>query len=236
MRRPAGTSRAGFTLIELTLAMGMVTVVALSLYASLRIAFRASDSATAAVEPPRTAELAMEFLRTDLQNALTSGGVLAGTFEGTQSQDDRGHEDDDLIFFTTSDGPDHVDGNGEIKQVELTVQTTPDGTDHVLVRRVTRNLLSEIQVDPDEEIICRGVSSLSLSYFTGSQWQDTWDSTQEDNTIPVAVEVTLELQRPTAAGGATGQDMRTLRFTRVFTLSCSTAAQDENVNTGELMP
>jgi hypothetical protein len=30
--------------------------------------------------------------------------------------------------------------------------------------------------------------------------------------------------------------MRTLRFTRVFTLSCSTAAQDENVNTGELMP
>ena len=99
------------------------------------------------------------------------------------------------------------------------------------MRRVIRNLLSETQVNPDEEILCRGVNSFTLAYSTGSQWQQTWDSTQEDNTIPAAVQVALELQRPDSKGV-----MQTIRYTRVFALSCSTASTDSTVNTGVSMP
>jgi len=91
----------------------------------LKIAFDATSGATAAVEPTRTADLTMQFLGGDLQNALQTSGALVGTFEGTQGTDDRGHEADDLIFFSTADSPQHVDANGEVKQVELTMVETP---------------------------------------------------------------------------------------------------------------
>jgi type II secretion system protein J len=221
---------AGFTLLELVVAMSMVAVLAVSLSESMHVAFKAVSSADAAVEPSRTASIAMDFLGQDLQNALPPGTVLAGTFEGTQGQDSRGHENDDLIFFSTADSPQHVDANGETKQVELTMEQTPDG-DWVLVRRVIRNLLSQTQVNPDEEVLCRGVSSFTLQYSTGSQWNTTWDSTQEDNTIPAAVQVTLELQRADTKGV-----MQTMRYTRVFALGCSTASTDPTVNSGVSMP
>ena len=47
----------------------------------------------------------------------------------------------DLIFYTTSFAPDHVDGNGEIKCVELALEKRPNG-ERVLVRRVSSNLLN----------------------------------------------------------------------------------------------
>jgi type II secretory pathway component PulJ len=209
--------------------MSMVAVLAVSLSDSMYTAFKAVKSADAAVEPPRTASIAMDFLGQDLQNALSPGTVLVGNFEGTQSQDSRGHENDDLIFFSTSDSPQHVDANGDVKQIELTMEQTADG-DWVLVRRVIRNLLAQTPVNPDEEVLCRGVSSFTLQYSTGSQWETTWDSTQEDNTIPAAVQVALELQRPDTKGV-----MQTLRYTRTFALGCSTAAMDPTVNTGVSM-
>jgi type II secretion system protein J len=221
---------AGFTLLELVVAMSMVAVLAVSLSESMHVAFSAVKSADAAIDPPRTASVAMDFVSQDLQNALPPGTQLAGNFEATQGQDSRGHENDDLVFFSSADSPQHVDGNGDIKQIELTMEQTPDG-DWVLVRRVIRNLLSETQVNPDEEILCRGVNSFTLEYSTGSQWQQTWDSTQEDNTIPAAVQVTLELQRPDTKGV-----MQTMRYTRVFALSCSTASTDSTVNTGVSLP
>jgi type II secretion system protein J len=220
----------GFTLIELTIAMAMVALLAYSLFTSIRIAFRATDSANNAVAPARTGALAMEFLRTDIQNAQAANGVLAGNFEGTQTQGGNGQEGDDLIFFSTSDATDHADANGEIKQIELTVEPTPNGKDQQLVRRVTRNLLAQNPETPDEEVLCRGVYSFAMQYYTGSEWQPTWDSTQEDNTIPAAVQVTLQLQRPTNTGGTAIQT-----YTRIFNLSCSTAATDETVNTSDTM-
>ena len=71
MKSFSTSRRGGFTLIELIVAMGMVAILSVSLYASLRIAFRARESAEKAIEPARTAELAMEFIRSDLQNAMT---------------------------------------------------------------------------------------------------------------------------------------------------------------------
>lgn len=221
---------SGFTLLELVVAMSMVAVLAGSLADSMYVAFKAVKTADAAIDAPRTAAIAMDFLSQDLQNALPPGTELAGNFEATQGQDSRGHENDDLVFFTSADSPQHVDANGDIKQVELTMEQDSDG-DWVLVRRVIRNLLSQTQVNPDEEIICRGVNSFTLQYSTGSQWETTWDSTQEDNTIPAAVQVTLELQRPDTKGV-----MQTIRYTRTFALACSTASTDPTVNTGVSMP
>jgi prepilin-type N-terminal cleavage/methylation domain-containing protein len=250
----------GFTLLELVVALGMVAVLAVSLYTSLHIAFATQASADAALDPPRTAALAIDFMQNDLQNAKTPNAtgdtydtvavspamqsnyssittstganttVLAGNFEGVQAQDDRGHEADDVVFFTTAGSDKHIDANGEIKQVELTVQRSASG-DYQLVRRVSRNLLSEQQVEPDVEVLCRGVSSFAIQYSTGSEWVDTWDSTQEDNDLPAAIQITLALDRPN--GGGTETETHT--YTRIITVPSSTAALDPNVNSSVSM-
>jgi type II secretion system protein J len=216
--------RSGFTLIELLVALAIAVVILVPLYTSLRVAFKAKDSSEAALTPSRTAEMAMDYLRNDLQNALPATGTLNGAFEGTKGTDDRGYPGDDVNFFSTADSPEHPDGNGEIKNIELCVKVPPGSSDHVLLRRVTRNLLSQVTIPPDDEVICRRVMGFSVQYFTGSNWLANWDSTQEDNTIPVAVEITLDLQRPDGNG--------TFRTVRVFPMPCSTAASDSTVNTG----
>jgi Type II secretion system (T2SS), protein J len=135
---------------------------------------------------------------------------------------------DDINFYSTTDSPQHVDANGEIKNIELTVITPQNSNDHVLVRRVTRNLLGANSVaTPDPEFICGHVDSFTVQYFNGTDWSPTWDSTTEDNTLPVAVQVTLNIDRDDAAlpGG-----VQTTSYTRTFPLPCSTAEFDSAVN------
>ena len=228
--------RAAFTLLELLVAMFIVAILSLSLYASLQIAFRSKASAEAAVEPPRTAATALDLIGQDLQAAapLTAFPAQSLEFEGVDQTDSRGHPGDDLQFYTVADSPLHANANGDVKGVELTTVPSPDGRDHLLVRKVIRNLLSENfnaatpftpGVNPDVEVICRGVGGFNLRYYNGDTWADSWDSTQEDNTIPAAVEVTLTLDR-TDASGVT----RSYNYVRIFPLSASTAAQDSTVN------
>jgi type II secretion system protein J len=217
--------RSGFTLLELIVAMAMVAILSMSLYASIRVGFHAKASAEAAVEPARIADVAMSILRDDIQNAMPPNGVLAGSFVSLDQRDDRNNDGDDLSFFTTADSPTHVSGNGEIKNVELTIVRPNNSDDHVLLRRVTRNLLSQVQANPDEEVICRHVMGFNLRFWDGTAWVDSWDSTTENNTLPAAVEVTLDLEPFNA-------DDKPHRFIRVFPLSCSTVSSDTASSTG----
>ncbi len=209
--------------------MSLVAILALSLYASLRVAFKAKAAAEAAVEPPRTAGLVLDQVAQDLQASVAPTSLLASTFEGTDGTDDRGRPGDDVQFFSVADSPLHAVANGELKNVELAVMTAPNG-DHLLVRKVVRNLLSPTATpNPDVEVLCRGVGGWNLRYYNGAEWADSWDSTQQDNTLPAAVEVTLTLDRPNGNVVA-GDGTRSFRYTRVVPLACSTAAQDSQVN------
>jgi general secretion pathway protein J len=210
----AAQRRRAFTLLELIVAMMMVAILSMSLYASIRVAFKVQSSAEAAVVPAATAAIAMNIIRDDIENALPTNGDLANSFVGTDSQDDRGMPGDDLVFFTTADSPAHVNANGEIKNVELTVVIPTNSSDHALIRRVNRNLTAQVQANPDEEIICRHVMGFNLRYYDGTQWNDTWDSsTSTDNLLPTAVEVTLDIQ--------SAPDAAPQRYVRVFPVSCS---------------
>jgi type II secretion system protein J len=224
---------AGFTLIELVISLAMVAIIASILAAALQRAYRATSQAQAVVGPSGQAAIALELASTDLQDAIqpnvtiAAGVALAGNFEGTQSTDSRGHEADDIFFFSTADSPEHVDADGEIKQVEITVEQNQSTGEFVLVRRVLRNLLADVQPAPDEEILCRNVDSFTVQYFDGSNWNNTWDSTTEDNTLPAAVQFSLALDQTLPNGKTT-----TTTFTRVVPLSCSMAALDSTVNSG----
>jgi prepilin-type N-terminal cleavage/methylation domain-containing protein len=225
----------GFTLLELILAMAMVAMLAASLYASLRMAFKARDTATRVIGPVRAVNVAMDMIGQDLENALPPNGILAGPFLGQPAGSaDNPTQFDTLEFFCIGEGPNHPGptGWGGIRKIDLGVTEAADGTPNVLVRHVTDNLLAQIVPEPAEEIICRGVKSFTLRYYDLTMgWQDLWDSTQMGDVLPVAVEVTMEVQWPPAKPGEALSQEPGYKMTRIYWLPCHKEA-DTSGGTG----
>ncbi|HEV8608228.1 MAG TPA: type II secretion system protein GspJ [Tepidisphaeraceae bacterium] len=211
-------SQLGFTLLELILAMGMISMLAVSLYATLRVAFKARDSATSGIAPMRSANVALDLLGQDIESALPPTGLLAGAFLG-QHLGDVQISQDTIEFYCigSSDSFDPPRSAG-FRKIDLGLIASLDGRAYLLVRRITSNLLSPQEVQPEEEILCRNVRSFALRYFDGSTWYEDWDSTQMGDILPVAVQVDLQIQ--------TSPDAQAPLYhaSRVFAFACHTDA------------
>ena len=216
-------NESAFTLLELLAAMALMGVLAASLYASLHIAFGARARVDAALEPVWAVELAIELLRADIEAALPPTGVLAGAFIGLDVTDEAGRDADTLLFHSSAQSPELSARTCDIRKVELACAPLADQTQRALVRRITTKLLATEVVTPQEEVLCRAALGLNLRYFDGSEWLDSWDSTVQDNALPLAVELTLELEPPEA----TEPPARGYRLSRVLLLRCSSLAADQ---------
>ena len=243
-----GHSRPGaaaFTLLEMILAMAMVAMLSGALYMSLTIAFKARESAQANIAPVRTATIAMDLLRQDLESVPAPGpaedtAALAGPFVGGLQigQGQSAGTMSSLSFCTVGRdliaAPAAAQGqvgglaydqplSEGIRRVELGVRT--DLSPPALVRRVWRNLLAQVEEEPQEEILCRGVRSFTVSFYDGITWQPEWDSTLLGDTLPLAVEINLEIDRnpaqPQQSPLLTADAAQTYRITRVFPLACA---------------
>jgi prepilin-type N-terminal cleavage/methylation domain-containing protein len=222
-----GSCRA-FTLLEVILAMGIMAVLAVSLFTALSVAFKAKRGAEASLDAIREGEAAMELIRAEFESALPPRGFLADAFTGRAWVGANGGRDDDVTFFSTGPTPPSAHAinpvaplPSDIKQVDLVVLTLEGTGERVLTRRVLGNLLAPTGVElvPDDEVLVRNVSSFQLRYYDGYLWTNDWDSTLNYDALPVAVEITLELDPPesrTRAG-----DYRPLRFSRVVHIPCT---------------
>ena len=226
-------AKTAFTLMEMILAMAMVAMLAGSLFMSLTIAFKARESAQAAVAPMRSAAITMDLIRQDFESVPPPGPAedpvaLAGPFIALPQSG--GGRDGALLssvqFHTIS--RDHLPAAvinplaEGIRLVELGVRSEA-GT-NVLVRRVSRNLLAPSLPEPQEEILCRGVRSFTLRFYDGVSWHEEWDSTQLGDVLPMAVEVTLEIDKPasqTASPWFTDAQANAYRVVRIFPLPCA---------------
>jgi type II secretory pathway pseudopilin PulG len=204
-------------------ALALMGVLASALYASLHTGFRAQRRATAAIGPVRTASLALELVRRDLAAALPPTGILAGSFFGLDETDGSTGADADTLTWHTSVGR-PAPGASDIVMMELAVARLEPTGESALVRRVTTNLLAPEVQEPTEEILCRGVVALNLTYFDGSQWLDAWDSGTQSNTLPLAVEALLEVAREPAAHG---EEPAPYQLSRVFLLPCGSLPDSE---------
>jgi type II secretory pathway pseudopilin PulG len=87
----------------------------------------------------------------------------------------------------------------DIRMVTYSLVPQPNdttGTLFLLQRSITTNLLAPEAPLPVLDNICENVLALNFQYFDGTNWWPNWDSTQQENTLPTAVQVTLQLQPP----------------------------------------
>ncbi len=229
-------------MLELLVAMSLMVVVASCLYTALYTGFRAYRSAQAAVDPTSTAINVIELLKQDIRGVLPPGSHLAGAFIGTDSAGLKGVDTDSLEFYTTHVYVDDtlltgstattttntplVGGIGKINLILEEDSETKDGT-FLLLREVTTNLLAPKEVQPEEQILCRSVASLNFRYFDGSNWLDEWDSTADANSLPLAVEIDLEIARKDKHN----PEIQKRRLCQSFALPCKSTATDSSTTT-----
>lgn len=250
--------RVAFTLLEVIVAMAIVAMIAAALAAAMTVAFKAKTSAMNSLANVRQARLAMEVIGNDLQTALPPTGILAGAFMATP--DDPSENFDLLEFYNTADMGQSIDGTADVQKVALRVMpeselltavvdqdlkdprdqgmrlapsAETDNDSMVLVRRVTRRLLAQVTPEPAYQIVVRHVQAFEVRVYDGQDWLDTWDSTTLQNTLPVAVQITLQIKQPaTAAQLAKGVEPKMYVMTRIFQLPCHAAADSTSQQDG----
>lgn len=99
-----------------------------------------------------------------------------------------------LDFFTTTGVlRDHTQG-ADIVEVNYQLKDPLEKTDKTwgldLVRSVTPNLLATSTLESEEQRLLQNVESLEFEFYDGSDWQDTWD-TSEGTPLPQAVRANL---------------------------------------------
>jgi prepilin-type N-terminal cleavage/methylation domain-containing protein len=231
------SARTGFTLLEMILATALIAVVMGVLYATLTIVLKSRDTANAAVAPAKTVLQAADLIRQDFEAVLppdmVENGKLSGEFVGNT---DTGSSMLDFYCMGNDAGwavaPPAAALPGLGAPVTETDVPWSEGSRHVvlglktdvnppmLVREVTRNLLSPVVPDPEVEILCRNVKTFDLQYFDGTDWQTEWDSTALGNALPLAVQMTLQVyvdSRP-------GQPPELYTIHKIFPLACAKPA------------
>jgi hypothetical protein len=209
--------------------MSLMVIVASCLYTALYTGFRAYRSAQAAVDPTTVAMNVIELLKQDICGVLPPGSHLAGSFIGTDSGGVKGVDADSLEFYTThvyvddaqldgltADTP-LVGGIGKVNLLLEEDSETKDGT-YLLLRQVTTNLLAPQVAEVDEQVLCRNVASLNFRYYDGTGWLDEWDSTADANSLPLAVEIDVEI----AQHDKRSKEIQKRRLVQSFALPCQT--------------
>ena len=183
---------AGFTLLELILAVMVTAVVSAALFTSLSGAFRARRQVEDHLSGRETARSVLATVRSDLEAVPPAGGRIGGVLIGENASGMMDSEADALTYITANPNLKSAQDLADLRGIELRLLKSESDPDHyVLARLVTGNLLATVTPEPSLQVLARRVVSLNFRYYDGGDWVDEWDSTERDNALPLAIEVSL---------------------------------------------
>ena len=193
---PLPSGHGAFTLIELLLAIVIFALVLAAVnavfFGAMRLRQKTADSAAKAMP----VELASATLRRDLSGIVMPGGTYAGILDSAATiQGINGQEVGTEIYTTSGVFRDRSPW-ADIQKVayvlrDATNRTASAGRD--LVRVVKRNLGPVSEEQADEQRLMTGVGRLDLSFYDGTTWRTSWNSTNDATTLPKAIKVEIAM-------------------------------------------
>lgn len=184
---------AGFTLIEILLAVSIFGLVLFAVHTVFHSAVRLRNQTTWRLENSTAVENTLDVIRHDLVNTVPSGGTLFGEFQSFPQTSPT----------TTTIGPSFYTATGHLSddepwgRVQRVSYYFSEPTNQVagfdLYRAVARNLLPVMEEEWDSQWLLGGVTDLHFTYFDGTSWLETWDSSGDPGGLPSAVKVQLLL-------------------------------------------
>lgn len=206
----ARTRIGGFTLIELLLATAVFAILSAAMFSVLHGAVQLREHAAETFAQDRPQQYAAALIERDLRNMLPPAGVMAGDMVG-ENNEETDRDLDTLEFYTTTGTITDDLPWGDMLHVTYSLEEPEDEDNdeetYDLVRTVKRNLLASTEEDEEEddeddddgegeERLLRGVTSLEFSYFDGEEWQDSWDTSMDDEGLPEAISVRIDFAEP----------------------------------------
>jgi general secretion pathway protein J len=183
---------AGFTLLELTIALTLLALLSAVLFGSLRLAGRSTDSGEAKAEVSSSMRLAQDFLRTNLeaQHPLRMRKMVEWPllFRGAKNE-----------LRYASDLPPRVAGGG-IWYYRLAVRSE-DARSPLTLERVVPDLAADALpefANADRSVLADGIVELTLGYFgrdpdslpaVAPTWRDHWDDGQQ---LPLLIRIDVK--------------------------------------------
>ena len=201
----------GFTLLEVLIATAVFSIVLAAASTVFYGALHLRNGATESLEQALPRQQALAVIQRDLANLVVPGGRLSGVFQTTAITNLIGGQSSP-DFYTSTGFIDPTSPWGEIQRVSyvLTAPADRDAAGRDLIRAVTRNLLpATAEEEPARQWLMSGVQGLTFSYYDGTQWRDSWDSTTADptsgltNNLPRAIKVQIQLATRPSGGAAT---------------------------------
>ena len=209
----------GFTLLELTIAMTFVALVATGIAVSISTCLKVWRSSLEAAELSQEARAVMQMLSRDIRGAHVGLARDAGYFWGTPAEE-TGTSIDTLELCTESSAPSRLALLPEEVRGEWDQAARPPLSDYVGVRYEERavegdepaglyriayvvpgadpDLPEELGLEPTStELVSTTVVALSFQYLDGEEWTESWETNLEDTRLPraVAIELTLRDER-----------------------------------------
>lgn len=203
--RGRGTER-GFTLVELLAALTIFLVVMSASYALFEGGRTLAARGELAARRDQSARSALGALEEDLRTVFGRETPFDAGFIGRQAGTPEKPLDTlEFVSFSGRPGlitktPDPTKPAPEkeidVSRAAYSIDEDPATEVAGLVRQRTRLLTEVVTVkDPLEglEEVAADVVGLRFRYYDGSDWQDTWDSTQS-GTLPKMVEATIHVR------------------------------------------
>jgi len=185
--RCANRCRHAFTLIEILVATFCMAVLLAALAIPVRGALRERERASEAGEESLRLRRALDRVVVDLDGLLLPGTALTGQFVGTKNDTQDGRQDS-LEFATASP----TTQSGGCQRVTYEVVESENGEGYDWLRTRTLNPLSDDEDATVETTLLADIQSLELSYYDGTTWQESWDTSTSDG-LPQAIAVLVSL-------------------------------------------
>ena len=180
---------AGFTLIELVIALTLLALLSAVLFGSLRLAGRSTDSGQAKVEQAASMRLAQDFLRANLeaQHPLRLRRIIEWPLLVRGARDELRY---------AADLPPRVAGGG-IWFYRLAVRSD-DARSPLTLERVVPDLSADAPpefADAERSVLAENIAELTLGYYgrdpdaatsVAPSWRDRWDNAQQ---LPLMIRI-----------------------------------------------
>ncbi len=200
---PAGTASTsvyGFTLIELLLAMVLVGLVLAAVAGVFFGAFGLRQRTQALVDDGLPIQHALEVIRRDLNGLVQPGGVFSSNLltDAASLTAVSGQRVSPPLYTATGNINDFAPW-GDIQCITYYLRPPTNrvgGGGLDLFRMINRNLMPVNTDIPEEQWLMTGVERMEFSYYDGTQWKLTWNSTNDLTLLPKAIKVSMQLAPP----------------------------------------
>jgi general secretion pathway protein J len=198
--RPAPIRARAFTLIEVLLAVSVFAIVLGAINSVFFGALRLRNKTTEAFETALPLQHTLNIIQRDFDGIMIPGGRFGGSFtttlEGISNNAAFIGERITPDIYTSSGAVGESAQWSDVQKVAyfLAIPTNSAGLvgeGKELVRQVTGNLLAANVEESEVQFLMGGVQAMSLQYYDGLNWADSWAYTN----LPSAIKVQIALAK-----------------------------------------